>query len=282
MAQGKRCTIKRRLTGPQRKAAAKRTCSRTTTGRETCQVNGCQMDLSTLKEYHRRYRICDVHMQNKIVEIEGVAKRFCQQCARFQLIADFEPGYRSCRASLEDHNARRRVKSVPIPVASGALACHTATDSSSELTVADNVGSGGITSVQAATVDAVHLGHTYQSSVNFGMTDEPLFHHVSSVSEYSYQSSSTQGDVSCPEWDYEICDFCVVSHDFDTNPCRASVSNQSVVSCATSSGFITEYYPDIVRKAYHTFQESEYFFMEHALSLAMFASSTFWHPILGL
>jgi hypothetical protein len=38
------------------------------------------------------------------------ACRFCQQCGRFQPLADFKDNQRSCEAALAAHNARRRVK----------------------------------------------------------------------------------------------------------------------------------------------------------------------------
>ena len=54
--------------------------------------------------------MCDTHLRMENVIHEGVVQRFCQQCSRFHLLKEFEPNRRSCRARLQRHNARRRVK----------------------------------------------------------------------------------------------------------------------------------------------------------------------------
>ena len=41
--------------------------------------------------------------------IDGRHVRFCQQCGRFQPIADFDTGRKSCRKKLESHNQRRKL-----------------------------------------------------------------------------------------------------------------------------------------------------------------------------
>ena len=115
-------------------------------GRPQCQVEGCSGDLTALKEYHQRYKICEYHMKvratpatsaalagprvvlpqqlnqgfaaadgpavrraqvNSIV-CDGRRQRFCQQCGRFHDLAAFDGDKRSCRARLQRHNARRR------------------------------------------------------------------------------------------------------------------------------------------------------------------------------
>ncbi|XP_061989380.1 squamosa promoter-binding-like protein 2 [Rosa rugosa] len=80
-----------------------------------CQVEGCNIDLSSAKDYHRKHRICANHSKSPKVVVNGVERRFCQQCSRFHGLSEFDEKKRSCRRRLSDHNARRRK---PLP---GAL-----------------------------------------------------------------------------------------------------------------------------------------------------------------
>ncbi|CAL5188545.1 unnamed protein product [Lathyrus oleraceus] len=73
-----------------------------------CQVYDCNMDLSTSKDYHKRHKVCDVHSKTAKVVVNGVEQRFCQQCSRFHLVAEFDDDKRSCRRRLAGHNERRR------------------------------------------------------------------------------------------------------------------------------------------------------------------------------
>ncbi|KAI9092071.1 hypothetical protein K1719_028006 [Acacia pycnantha] len=73
-----------------------------------CQVYGCNKDLSSSKEYHKRHKVCDVHSKTAKVIVNGIEQRFCQQCSRFHLLAEFDDGKRSCRRRLAGHNERRR------------------------------------------------------------------------------------------------------------------------------------------------------------------------------
>ncbi|KAL2935398.1 Squamosa promoter-binding-like protein 6 [Bienertia sinuspersici] len=73
-----------------------------------CQVYGCHKDLSSAKDYHKRHKVCDVHSKTSKVIVNGVEKRFCQQCSRFHLLGEFDDGKRSCRKRLAGHNERRR------------------------------------------------------------------------------------------------------------------------------------------------------------------------------
>lgn len=47
-----------------------------------CQVYGCNNDLSSSKEYHKRHKVCDVHSKTAKVIVNGIEQRFCQQCSR--------------------------------------------------------------------------------------------------------------------------------------------------------------------------------------------------------
>ncbi|XP_045816481.1 squamosa promoter-binding-like protein 12 isoform X4 [Trifolium pratense] len=74
----------------------------------SCQVEGCGLDLSSAKEYHRKHRVCESHAKSPMVVVAGLELRFCQQCSRFHSVSEFDDKKRSCRRRLSDHNARRR------------------------------------------------------------------------------------------------------------------------------------------------------------------------------
>ncbi|XP_019414701.1 PREDICTED: squamosa promoter-binding-like protein 2 isoform X1 [Lupinus angustifolius] len=74
----------------------------------SCQVEGCGLDLSSAKDYHRKHRVCENHSKFPKVIIAGSERRFCQQCSRFHDLSEFDDKKRSCRRRLSDHNARRR------------------------------------------------------------------------------------------------------------------------------------------------------------------------------
>lgn len=48
-----------------------------------CQVDGCNKDLSSSKDYHKRHKVCEVHSKTAKVFVNGLEQRFCQQCSRF-------------------------------------------------------------------------------------------------------------------------------------------------------------------------------------------------------
>ncbi|KAF1867561.1 hypothetical protein Lal_00049990 [Lupinus albus] len=66
-----------------------------------CQVYGCNKDLSSCKDYHKRHRVCEVHSKTATVTVNGIQQRF-------HLLAEFDDGKRSCRKRLAGHNERRR------------------------------------------------------------------------------------------------------------------------------------------------------------------------------
>nr|GEU88311.1 squamosa promoter-binding-like protein 12 [Tanacetum cinerariifolium] len=59
-----------------------------------CQVEGCNLDLASAKDYHRRHRICANHSKSPKVVVAGMEQ--------------FDDRKRSCRRRLSAHNARRR------------------------------------------------------------------------------------------------------------------------------------------------------------------------------
>ncbi|KAJ8640383.1 hypothetical protein MRB53_017077 [Persea americana] len=73
-----------------------------------CQVHGCNMDLSSSKDYHKKHKVCEIHCKTTRVTVNGIEQRFCQQCSRFHLLAEFDDVKRSCRKRLAGHNERRR------------------------------------------------------------------------------------------------------------------------------------------------------------------------------
>ncbi|CAH8298912.1 unnamed protein product [Eruca vesicaria subsp. sativa] len=73
-----------------------------------CQIDGCELDLSSAKDYHRKHRVCENHSKCPKVTVSGVERRFCQQCSRFHAVSEFDETKRSCRKRLSHHNARRR------------------------------------------------------------------------------------------------------------------------------------------------------------------------------
>ncbi|CAN6472560.1 unnamed protein product [Victoria cruziana] len=78
----------------------------------SCMVDGCSADLSACKDYHKRHKVCEAHSKAVKVKVEGVEKRFCQQCSKFHALSEFDEVKRSCRKRLDGHNKRRR-KSQP-------------------------------------------------------------------------------------------------------------------------------------------------------------------------
>ncbi|KAK9052690.1 hypothetical protein SSX86_029320 [Deinandra increscens subsp. villosa] len=73
-----------------------------------CQIEGCDLDLSSAKEYHKKHRVCENHSKSLKVVVAGLERRFCQQCSRFHGLSEFDGKKRSCRRRLSNHNARRR------------------------------------------------------------------------------------------------------------------------------------------------------------------------------
>ncbi|CAN6450930.1 unnamed protein product [Victoria cruziana] len=88
-----------------------------------CQAEGCKADLSHAKHYHRRHKVCEFHSKAAKVIMAGIEQRFCQQCSRFHVLAEFDDVKRSCRKRLADHNRRRRK---PQPAACGSNAGNSA------------------------------------------------------------------------------------------------------------------------------------------------------------
>ncbi|KAI3821975.1 hypothetical protein L1987_09555 [Smallanthus sonchifolius] len=104
-----------------------------TSSSSRCQVPGCETDISELKGYHKRHRVCLRCANASSVVLDGQNKRYCQQCGKFHVLSDFDEGKRSCRRKLERHNNRRRRK----PTDSKASGLQSTTDYD------DEAGKGG-------------------------------------------------------------------------------------------------------------------------------------------
>lgn len=102
------------LVAEEEDAAPGKKKSRSTTARTAsssrCQVPACGVDISELKGYHKRHRVCLRCANASTVVLDGHNKRYCQQCGKFHVLSDFDEGKRSCRRKLERHNNRRRRK----------------------------------------------------------------------------------------------------------------------------------------------------------------------------
>ncbi|KAG7629142.1 Squamosa promoter-binding-like protein 12 [Arabidopsis thaliana] len=83
-----------------------------------CQVDNCGADLSKVKDYHRRHKVCEIHSKATTALVGGIMQRFCQQCSRFHVLEEFDEGKRSCRRRLAGHNKRRR-KANPDTIGNG-------------------------------------------------------------------------------------------------------------------------------------------------------------------
>eukprot|EP00250_Pteridium_aquilinum_P012857 c20988_g1_i1 orf=716-3577(+) len=77
-----------------------------------CQVPSCGGDISQLKGYHQRHRVCLACANSPEVMLKDQPHRYCQQCGKFHRLSDFDEGKRSCRRKLERHNRRRRRRPV--------------------------------------------------------------------------------------------------------------------------------------------------------------------------
>lgn len=64
---------------PEKKRAR---TSRASSSSARCQVPGCEVDISALKGYHRRHRVCLRCANSATVLFDGQAKRYCQQCGK--------------------------------------------------------------------------------------------------------------------------------------------------------------------------------------------------------
>ncbi|KAK2369412.1 squamosa promoter-binding protein [Trifolium repens] len=73
-----------------------------------CQAENCEADLTFMKRYHRRHKVCEFHSKVPYVMVAGLSQRFCQQCSRFHELIEFDEAKRSCRKRLARHNERRR------------------------------------------------------------------------------------------------------------------------------------------------------------------------------
>lgn len=62
-----------------RAAASGGSLARASARRPLPQVPGCTSDLTSMREYHQRYKICEFHLKAQAVVKDGTTQRFCQQ-----------------------------------------------------------------------------------------------------------------------------------------------------------------------------------------------------------
>lgn len=89
-------------------------------GASLCQADGCNKQLLELTFYHKRNKICDVHIKADVFFRGGEQLRFCQRCGHPHPLTEFDAGKHSCRKQLEKHNARRRKRQAAGEGAGGA------------------------------------------------------------------------------------------------------------------------------------------------------------------
>lgn len=75
-----------------------------------CQVPDCSANMEAEGFKSIRLRVCDEHAKAVTVYLSGGPSRFCQQCAKFHLLEEFNGANRGCRKRLEKHNERRKLK----------------------------------------------------------------------------------------------------------------------------------------------------------------------------
>ncbi|KAL8460466.1 hypothetical protein ACS0TY_032130 [Phlomoides rotata] len=55
----------------------------------SCQVEDCTADMTDVKPYHRRHKVCEYHAKAAVVLLSGIRQRFCQQCSSLKLMVIF-------------------------------------------------------------------------------------------------------------------------------------------------------------------------------------------------
>ncbi|KAL5206958.1 hypothetical protein ABZP36_031393 [Zizania latifolia] len=120
-----------------------------------CQAEGCKADLSAAKHYHRRHKVCDYHAKAAAVVAGGKQQRFCQQCSRFHVLAEFDEAKRSCRKRLTEHNRRRRkpaggaqAKDLPPPLKKAADSSIASSYTSEHKAAASTTTASGVSCLQ--------------------------------------------------------------------------------------------------------------------------------------
>lgn len=70
------------LAAEEEEAAAPGKKKTRTISNSRCQVPGCEVDISELKGYHKRHRVCLTCATATTVVLDGLNKRYCQQCGK--------------------------------------------------------------------------------------------------------------------------------------------------------------------------------------------------------
>mmetsp|Transcript_18766 Transcript_18766/g.52252 ORF Transcript_18766/g.52252 Transcript_18766/m.52252 type:complete len:230 (+) Transcript_18766:167-856(+) len=95
-------------TPPPRRHNSGSCSDRSDPGRRRCLADDCRVDISHLKEYYRRRKLCKTCINKNIIQSAGRLMRFCQQCSKVHDISEFDGSMRSCREKLQMHRIRAR------------------------------------------------------------------------------------------------------------------------------------------------------------------------------
>ncbi|KAL6859002.1 hypothetical protein ACP4OV_018004 [Aristida adscensionis] len=158
-----------------------------------CQVEGCNADLSGIKPYYSRHKVCTLHSKAPRVIVAGLEQRFCQQCSRFHQLPEFDQGKRSCRRRLAGHNERRR-RPPPGPVASryGRLASSFGEEPGRFRSFLLDFSYPRVPSSMRDGWPAVRPGERVPASIQWQANLDPHQHH-SAVAGYGAHSYGSQG-----------------------------------------------------------------------------------------
>ncbi|GJN15779.1 hypothetical protein PR202_gb02719 [Eleusine coracana subsp. coracana] len=166
-----------------------------------CQVEGCNVDLTGVKTYYYRHKVCQAHSKTPRVIVAGLEQRFCQQCSRFHQLPEFDQGKRSCRRRLAGHNERRR-KPPPGPLASryGRLAASFGEEPGRFRSFLLDFSYPRVSSSMRDGWPAVRPGERVPSSIQWQANFDPHHHHsaVAGYGAHSYQGTSAPGPPMFP------------------------------------------------------------------------------------
>ncbi|XP_019438295.1 PREDICTED: squamosa promoter-binding-like protein 3 isoform X2 [Lupinus angustifolius] len=153
----------------------------------SCQVEGCGLDLSSAKGYHRKHRVCENHSKSPKVVIAGSECRFCQQCSRFHGLSEFDDKKRSCRQRLLDHNARRRKPHLD------EVRLHTSALSSSPYGTEDPITSSNLNATQDVNhaLSLLSNNSSYETK-SFSITTHAMSHHHLPFASSEYWNTHQQ------------------------------------------------------------------------------------------
>lgn len=149
-----------------------------------CLVERCGVDLSGSRGYHRRHKVCEVHSKTPVVVVGGQEQRFCQQCSRFHLLAEFDDVKRSCRKRLDGHNRRRRK---PQPEYINMFSNHQGTMFSSYYQIpSSSISEPSRIAIAKAEEDAIYSHHPTMHHIDSHQYFSNSFHNYKEGKQFSF------------------------------------------------------------------------------------------------